>query len=135
MKVKLECIQPALPDIRITLTHSAKRAKRIVKRFAGKEAMRDWEDLGNKDGATSILQNAENGEVFYLIWISPNLDRNAATDAEILAHEATHVAKDYLRDVGEDDPSEELLAYTMQAVTGFLADEHWRWKKRKLEKQ
>ena len=50
----------------------------------------------------------------------------------LLAHEAVHVAQRYFEDIGEEDPSEELRAYAVQAVTQHLVYEHTEWlKKRK----
>lgn len=134
MKVNFYSIDYILPSITIKLTHSEKKAKRIIKRMVGKECARDWSALRARDATTSTLQHNETGEVVYLIWMRPCIDWSADTDAAILAHEATHVAIDYLRSIGEDEPSEELFAYTIQAITGYLVDKHFRWKKKRLAK-
>ncbi|RHN22651.1 hypothetical protein [Collinsella sp. AF31-11] len=40
----------------------------------------------------------------------------------LLAHEAVHVAMDYLHYIGDDRPAEEELAYAVEAASGALFD-------------
>lgn len=134
MKVNFYSIDYILPSITIKLTHSKKKARKIIEEMTSKECAQDWDSLRERDATTSTLQHSETGEVVYLVWMRPCIDWSADTDVAILAHEATHVAIDYLKSIGEDEPSEELFAYTIQAITGYLVDKHFRWKKKQLAK-
>lgn len=132
MEIDFDCVPPALPSIDIVLTHSAKKAKRIIRKMAGEDAVKQWSRLRARDATTSSLQHDVTGEVVYMVWLRPCVEWSAETDVAILSHKATHVALDYLRDIGEDEPSEELLAYTVQAVTEYLVGKHFKWKKKRL---
>lgn len=66
--------------------------------------------------------------------MTPYLEYGASTDAALLAHEAVHVAADYLQSLGMEDVDEEVMAYTVQAVSEYLIEEHFKWKKRHLDK-
>ena len=132
MKIEFDCVPPALPSIDILLTHSEKKAKRIIRKMAGEESVNDWSSLRARDATTSSLQHNVTGEVVYMIWMRPCVEWSAETDVAILSHEATHVALDYLREIGENEPSDELMAYTVQAITEYLAGKHFKWKKKRL---
>ena len=132
MEIEFDCVPPALPGIDILLVHSQKKAKRIIGKMAGEKAVKDWSRLRARDATTSSLQHNVTGEVVYLIWMRPCVEWSAETDVAILSHEATHVALDYLREIGEDEPSEELFSYTVQAVTEYLVGKHFKWKKKRL---
>ena len=132
MKIEFDCVPPALPSIDILLTHSEKKAKRIIRKMAGEESVNDWSSLRACDATTSSLQHNVTGEVVYMIWMRPCVEWSAETDVAILSHEATHVALDYLREIGENEPSEELMAYTVQAITEYLVGKHFKWKKKRL---
>lgn len=132
MKLGFDRVRPALPGIDIMLTHSEKRAKRIIKKMVGDDEVREWSRLRPRDATTSCLQHDVTGEVVYVIWMRPCVEWSAETDVAILSHEATHVALDYLRGIGEDEPSEELMAYTVQAITEYLVGKHFKWKEGRL---
>ena len=100
--------------------------------MAGEESVNDWSSLRACDATTSSLQHNVTGEVVYMIWMRPCVEWSAETDVAILSHEATHVALDYLREIGENEPSEELMAYTVQAITEYLVGKHFKWKKKRL---
>lgn len=69
---------------------------------------------------------------YFIVWMTPNLEMSAAMDAGILAHEATHIAQDYLDSIGEDKPSPEFEAYIVGFVTQELVQKHFKWKKKRL---
>lgn len=122
----------ALPEIRIAITHSRGKAARAIRRIEGRAASENYEALAGVDATTSCLRDEKTGDRLYIVWMTPFTGYSAAADAALLAHEAVHVAIDYFRSIGEDDPSEELTAYIVQDITGYLVDRHFRWKKRAL---
>ena len=90
----------------------------------------EWDALRDCDATTSPLQNTETGETVYLVWMTPCMEYEASVDASLLAHEAVHVAADYLQSLGMEDVDEEFMAYTVQAVSEYLIEEHFKWKKK-----
>lgn len=132
MRIDFGSIPGVLPEITLKLTHSKKKARRIIRKMCG--SSEEWDTLCDCDATTSPLQNAETGETVYLVWMTPCLEYGASTDAALLAHEAVHVAADYLQSLGMEDVDEEVMAYTVQAVSEYLIEEHFKWKKRHLDK-
>lgn len=130
--MRFRAIDQVLPGFDVRLTHSEKKAGRFIERMAGKDERRSWEGNKAADAITSCIEERDTGEMIYLVFMRPCLDRSAARDAALLAHEATHVAISYLGSIGESEPSEELFAYTVQAVTCYLVEAHFSWKKKRL---
>lgn len=56
---------------------------------------------------------------------------DTATDAALMAHEATHIALFALDAVGEDEPAEEELCYVVQAITLALCEMHFKWQQKR----
>lgn len=55
-------------------------------------------------------------------------------DIALLVHESVHVAQAYWDDIGEESPSSEFMAYTVQQVAQYLMEEHCDWLARKARK-
>lgn len=121
-----------LPKIPVKITHSRKKSRGIIKKFCGSSS--SFDAMPPCEAITSVLERNDGGDTIYLVTMTDCLDYSASTDAAILAHEAVHVAIDYLGRIGEDDPSEELMAYTVQTVTRYLLEKHFAWKKKRLGK-
>lgn len=119
-----------MPLIEIRFTHSLKRARRVIKKMCG--SADSWQAIAS-NARTSCLTHPQDGTAVYLVWMDDDLERPASADAALLAHEAVHVAIDYLKCIGEDEPGEELRAYTVQTITQYLCERHFAWKKRKLK--
>ena len=122
-----------MPDITIALTHSETKARKAIGECIGEVFSGALNVYRHCDATTHILINHETAETRYLVFMKPNLDLSASVDAALLAHEATHIAMDYLGGIGEKNPSEELTCYTIQTITCFLVDEHFKWKTKKLD--
>lgn len=45
------------------------------------------------------------------------------------------MALGYLDEIGEDEPGEEMTAYTVQAVARSLVGRHFEWRRKMLEKE
>lgn len=86
---------------------------------------------GPEHGAsTHILDNPSRGEVACIVCIDPvALAKHKFTDNEIrtlLVHEAVHVKQALMDDIGEDKPSHEFEAYTVQSISLELMNEYDR---------
>lgn len=125
----------ALPELCIRLVHSEKKARKAMRKLEGREYEDDWKSLTCRQATTSYLRAPGSDETIYLVWMTPCTDYDAAVDASLLAHEAVHVARHYLKSFGEDDPGEELLAYVVQDISLYLIERHFKWKKKHLSKQ
>lgn len=72
---------------------------------------------GTEMRVTVLLENVEGG----------------ASNAALLAHEATHIALNVLSELGEDDYGDETLAYLVEAFTKALLKAHNKWlRKRRI---
>lgn len=122
-----------LPEMLIRLTHSEQKRTRYLKKFEGNAAVDEFGDVGKSaEACTDCLMDRKHGGKVYVVWMRPDLDSDAAHDAAVLAHETTHIAIDYLEEIGEDEPGEEMRAYVVQCVVEYLVDEHAKWKKRHI---
>lgn len=121
-----------MPPITVKLTHSEKKMKKWNGRLGGSceelEAV-----IARSDACTNSYVNDE--ELLTIVFMRPELDRAAEVDAALLAHEATHVAQEYFKHLGEGEPSDELQAYAVQAVTQYLVGEHFKWKQKQFDKR
>lgn len=127
-------IYATLPEINIKLTHSEEKARKFIEELCG--SARKWDKLQDSfDATTSWLIDPLNGENVWLVYFKPNLEFTAAQDAALLAHEAVHIKQDYVQMLGERRPGNEIEAYIVQAITNYLVDKHFRWKRRKLEQE
>lgn len=111
------------PSINLCLVHSKKKLRAALRKLG----MSD--ELIPSD-ATTYYKEGDNTFIIYIDKAS--LHHDAAEDIGLLAHEATHVAQGYFRSIGEECPSDEFQAYTVQAVTQELCNRHFKWKKKRL---
>ena len=114
-----------LPTLYVRLVHSKKKLRRALRH------------LGMNDEATDADATTfyKEGDATFIVYMNKNaLHHDATEDIGLLAHEATHVAQGYFRAIGEEFPSDEFYAYTVQAVTQELCLSHFEWKKRRIAK-
>lgn len=124
-----ERVQVTIP-VKLAFTHSIKKAKKLLRRYGC-----DGKSLDGSTGyaATTLgCTNESSGDSFYIVYMKPNTSYPAWEDAEILAHEAAHVASGYFEDIGEESPSEEFRAYVTGSIAGYLNRKHWKWKRKRL---
>lgn len=125
--MRFDVVEPILPELRIRLTHSLKKYRKVVIKHDP-----EYEAAGERaDAETTFID----GEGAIIVYMTPNIDHTAAQDAALLAHEAVHAALFYFAMIGEEEPGEEEIAYMVENITQYLVSEHFRWKKRKIEKE
>lgn len=130
--MRFEEIGP-VPPIRVRLMHSRKAYLRALRRFdAGTDEVSEM--LEHADAVTSTF-TVQGVGLCHIVFMRPDLDRSAAEDAGLIAHEATHVMQDYMESISERKPSYEFEAYVTESVTARLVGEHFRWKQRKIDKR
>lgn len=112
-----------IPRLKVFLAHTKKKAREALRKLG----MND--EVMPGDAITFYKE----GDLDFVVFINKkSLHRDAVEDIGLLAHEATHVAQGYFRAIGEECPSDEFQAYTVQAVTQELCDQHFKWKKKRL---
>ena len=122
----------AMPPLYVRLTHSKKKVRKWHREFGAD--VYSLEKHFKKNGAFTTTFEREDGETVHIVWMTDCTDYPAACDAALLAHEATHIAQDYFRSIGEASPSDELQAYTVQHVTDYLVGNHFDWKQKQFDK-
>lgn len=87
----------------------------------------EWPPFVGKgaNATTTFLENG-NGDTTAIVTIPVHEDMSGVDVAAILVHEATHIKRKVMEILGEDHPSEEFEAYTMQAISGRLMHEYAR---------
>lgn len=76
---------------------------------------------GISAGRCTHLVNDKTGDKALLITIAPlSEERTPLEVVGLLVHEAQHALQFILQDIGEDEPSQELLAYGIQSLTQDL---------------
>lgn len=125
--MRFDVVEPILPELHIRLTHSFKKYRKVVRKHDP-----EWDAPAERaDAETTFIDD----EGAILVYMKPSIDHTAAQDAALLAHEAVHAALFYLSMIGEEEPGEEEIAYMVENVTQYLVAEHFKWKKRKIEKE
>lgn len=104
-----------LPEIR--LYHSRKKVCRYLERQGISP-----EAIPNADAQTWMTTDEFKAVVLFGDWTG-----DTATDAAMLAHEATHIMLYVMESIGENEPAEEEMCYVTQAITLALCDMHFRW--------
>jgi hypothetical protein len=66
------------------------------------------------------------GKLACIVCLDAEQDCTPAELASLLVHEATHVKQELMLRIGEDSPSKEFEAYTMQRITCELFAEYSR---------
>lgn len=107
-----------MPEIR--LYHKTEKALRYLEKSGATE-----EALPYVDAQTWLTVDGRRAVVLFS---RPTGDM--ATDAAMMAHEATHIALFALDSIGEDEPAEEEMCYAVQAVTLALCKMHFKWAKK-----
>lgn len=74
------------------------------------------------DGITSSFMNKDNGKLIILVSIAETLDRDIKKRCvvDLISHEAVHVWQHIREDIGEDNPSSEFEAYSIQTIVSEL---------------
>lgn len=122
-----------LPAIPIAITHSRKKAVKEVRRLTGSVDSKLEHSVN--DASTTELFDPVTGDQRFIVLMYDRTDLPASTDAALLAHEAVHVATAYLAWTGVERPDEEIMAYTVGAVSEFLIARHFEWKARRIESE
>ena len=130
--MRLDVVHP-LPEVRVRLTHSRKAFLKALRRHdAGADEAAEM--LQGADAITSSFDVRGVG-LCNVVYMRPDLGRDAAEDAGLLAHEATHVMQAFMDSIGEGEPSAEMQAYVTGSVTTQLVADHFRWKQRQIDKR
>lgn len=74
----------------------------------------------------------KDGGSYAVVLYEAGLDTEFTYDMSLMAHEAVHIATYALGSIGECEPAEEELAYTVQAIVHELVAAHFRWKEKML---
>jgi hypothetical protein len=61
-----------------------------------------------------------------IVCLNPSEGASGTTIAALIVHEAVHVKQAFMQDIGEDKPSSEFEAYTVQAICQELFGEYAR---------
>jgi len=61
-----------------------------------------------------------------LVCVDPNAEGSSIAIAALIVHEAVHVFQHFMSSMGEKEPSEEFMAYTIQSISQRLMWEFWR---------
>mgnify|MGYP001174063739 CR=1 FL=1 len=91
-----------------------------------------WVDVG-KDAHVVMLENPTTGQMVCVVCISFDGKRSMAEVVGLLAHEAAHVWQAIREDIGEDHPSDEFEAYSIQNITQRLIREWVKMGKKKCK--
>ena len=118
--MRCKCDFSTLPMPEIRLYHNAEKALK----YLGKSGMTE-ESLPYADAQTWLTVDGRRAVVLFS---KPTGD--TATDAAMMAHEATHIALFALDAIGEEEPAEEELCYVVQAITLALCEMHFKWAKK-----
>lgn len=99
----------------IYIATTPKQWRRLRKDFDGALA----EDPGV--GRTETLTMGNGTEPTFFVWVDAEADDVKRTPLLVVAHEAAHVARFLLNEIGETDPTHEVHAY----LTGWVAQGIW----------
>jgi len=110
---------PFIPEVH--LFHSKQKAERFIHKAFDKRPL--FSDAGAQtwceDGIACVLMNTP-------------IDTAWHVDAALLCHEAYHVVSMHYDYLGEEQPSEEFVAYGIQVVALALFEAHDKWKKKRI---
>lgn len=111
---------PFVPELH--LFHSRYKADKFIRRHFDKQPR----FLG-----TGAQTWCEDGLAVVLITTTPEANWHA--DAALLCHEAYHVVSMHYDYLGEENPSEEFVAYGIQVISKALFEAHDKWKSKRIE--
>jgi hypothetical protein len=104
------------------LVKSQKEMDAILKKFSIKEKV-DFVNPG-ADATTHTFMN-EKGENVCVVGLKPSKGKSKSEVTGLLVHEAVHIWQRYVDDIGEKHPSDEFMAYGIQAIATQLLMSHW----------
>ena len=110
-----------LPDLPLRLVHSKREARKVALKLKDTKAADAIEEASGRFPKT--------GMPLFLVCLDTDEQDERKIHA-LFAHEAVHVALAYFESFGEDEPGEEEMAYTVQAVTDVLIEDHEEWRKK-----
>lgn len=117
-----------LPDLPLRLVHSKREARKVALKLKDAKAADAIEEASGH-ACASVLRFPKTGMPLFLVCLDTDEQDERKIHA-LFAHEAVHVALAYFESFGEDEPGEEEMAYTVQAVTDVLIEDHEEWRKK-----
>lgn len=83
---------------------------------------KNWPDWmsENADATVHEFQNEKNGAICCIVCIEKNADYNPLEVIGLLSHEAVHIWQKIKRNFGEEEPSDEFEAYSIQSIAQRL---------------
>lgn len=121
-------IQNVAPSVTVCLTHSEKKAKRMMRKIGIENV-----ELGQGYDAKTIWNDdPKDGESIFIVLMNPDINHSWDQDVGLLVHEAVHVSQGYFASIGETEPSIEFQAYVIQTIAQDLCIEHFEWKRKQI---
>ena len=115
-----------MPELR--LYHSRRKARRFIERHGV-----EFKCIDGADAQTWFF--ADDTGRYAVVLMDAGTGREYWEDMGIIAHEATHIMRFALSDIGEEEPGEEEMCYAVQAVAMRLCEGHFAWKERKMRER
>ena len=103
----------------LVLVTSEVQFRQVLKSLKSKIVTR-W--IGSRAIATTTMFDAPNGKSVCIVSLNPDKleDMDPIDVATVLVHEAVHVFQQHCKDMGEEHPSEEFEAYSIQHISQQL---------------
>lgn len=123
--MRRKCDFSVLPMPELRLYHSRKKCEKFLARHQIPFNPIDGDDAQTwtfRDGGMPYAVVLYDGDIQYDYW----------EDMGMLAHEATHIALFAFGDIGESEPAEEEMCYTVQAISKWLCKAHFKWKEKRI---
>ena len=114
----------------IILVHSAKKFRKLYKKYSGNEFDRDLTQYDGMHTTGSFC-----GKLVTLVYLRPDKKRPFVEDIAILVHEATHVKQFLMERWGEEHPGKEHEALLMEYLSKSLISAHIKWMTKKVDKE
>lgn len=121
-------IQNVAPSVTVYLTHSEKKAKRVMRKIG----IENLELEQGYDAKTIWNDDFEDGEPVFIVLMNAGVNHSWDQDVGLLVHEAVHVSQGYFASIGETEPSIEFQAYVIQTIAQDLCVEHFEWKRKQM---
>lgn len=121
-------IQNVAPSVTVYLTHSEKKAKRVMRKIG----IENVELEQGYDAKTIWNDDFEDGEPVFIVLMNASVNHSWDQDVGLLVHEAVHVSQGYFASIGEIEPSIEFQAYVIQNIAQDLCVEHFEWKRKQM---
>jgi hypothetical protein len=124
MNAKVEWLERSLlTGPYLTLCLTPKQFVRAMKDMKLTERPEDW--LRNDHCGATVHLRTRGGQLVCIVCLRPP-GKNISIEqvAGLLAHEATHIWQYFRRRIGEDAPSDEFEAYSIQVITQRLFESY-----------